>query len=270
MMNAVLFVTLALSAAVFTGIWLIHVAMKDAGIVDYYWGPGFAVIGVLHVATNPEPSAAQWIFLSAVILWAARLAAYLVPRHLRSHGEDGRYRAMRENGGKNYWWTSLFTVFLLQAMLMWIIAAPVHAALGQAASAPPAGMAALLFPAGLMVFAAGLATETIADRQLAAGKISVPAGTPVSTGLWGLSRHPNYLGEMMLWWGLGLSAFALSGSPLAFIGPGVLTAVMMAVSIPLTEAHLRRTRPGYEEYVRSVPTLIPGAAPRGGNRQAAE
>jgi steroid 5-alpha reductase family enzyme len=177
---------------------------------------------------------------------------------------------MRENGGPRYWWTSLFTVFLLQAMLMWIIAAPVHVALAPAASGPPAGINAVLFWAGIAIFAAGLAIETVADRQLAAGKILMPAGTPFAEGLWNLSRHPNYLGELLLWWGLGLSAFALSGSLLAFVGPGVLSGVMMAVSIPLTEAHLRRTRPAYEDYARRVPALIPGFAPRGRERQAAE
>lgn len=270
MMNAVLFVTLAVTAVMFTGIWLIHVALKDAGIVDYYWGPGFLVIGAIHVANLSATSPAQWVLLAAITLWAIRLVAYLVPRHLRSHDEDGRYRAMRENGGPRYWWTSLFTVFLLQAMLMWIIAAPVHVALRPAASTPPEGLAAVLFWAGLVIFATGLAIETVADRQLAAGKALLPAGTPVTEGLWSLSRHPNYLGEMVLWWGLGLSAFALSGSMLAFVGPGVLSGVIAAVSIPLTEAHLRRTRPAYEDYARRVPALIPGFAPRGRERQAAE
>jgi len=270
MMNAVLFVTLAVTAAVFTGIWLIHVGLKDAGIVDYYWGPGFAVIGAIHVIAAPETTAEQWVFLFAVTLWAVRLAAYLIPRHLRSHEEDGRYRAMRENGGRRFWWASLFTVFLLQAALLWIIAAPVHAALSPAAAMPPTGVAAFQFWAGLVIFAIGLAIEATADRQLAAGKAALPYGMPVSGGLWGLSRHPNYLGEIILWWGLGLSAYALSGSPLAFIGPVVLTSVMLAVSIPLTEAQLLRTRPAYEEYAQRVPALIPGLAPRRRGRHPAE
>ncbi len=254
-MTAALYITLALTASTFTGIWLIHVRLSDAGIIDYYWGPGFVVIGAAHLAINPHVSFYQLLFLVAVLSWAARIAAYLIRRHRRSGDEDGRYRAMREAGGANFWWTSLFTIFLLQAVLMWVIAAPVHIALG-AAGATPQGLGAALYWGGLILFFAGLTLETVADSQLARGK-TADAGTTFAGGLWRLSRHPNYLGEMIVWWGLGFSAFGLSGSPLALAGPAMLTAVMAGVSMPLTEAHLRRSRHDYGAYAARVPALLP-------------
>jgi steroid 5-alpha reductase family enzyme len=255
-MTVALYITLALTVSIFIGIWPIHVRLTDAGIIDYYWGPGFVVIGAVHVAINPHVSIYQLLFLVAVLSWAARIAAYLILRHRRAGSEDGRYRAMREAGGANFWWTSLFTIFLLQAVLMWIIAAPVHLALGAGAGATPQGTGAALYWGGLILFGGGLALETVADSQLARGR-TADAGTTFAGGLWRLSRHPNYLGEMTVWWGLGFSAFGLSGSPLALAGPAALTAVMIGVPMPLTEAHLRRSRNDYDAYAARVPALLP-------------
>ncbi len=258
-MDAPLWTTFLITCVAFTAIWLINVATRDAGAIDYYWGPGFAVIGAVHVAFNAGATALQWVFLAAVAFWAARLALQLVPRHHSSHAEDGRYRAMRETGGPSWWWASLFKVFLLQAVLLWIIAAPVHIALGGTPLAQPLGA---LFWIGIALYALGLAIEWIADRQLAHGKtVATAAGAEpetsmVTTGLWGLSRHPNYVGEIVLWWGLGLSAFALSGSALVFVGPALLAAVIAGVSMPLTEQHMERTRPTYAEYKARVPALV--------------
>ena len=273
-MDAPLWMTFIITCVAFTGIWLINVATRDAGSIDYYWGPGFAVIGAVHVAFNDATTALQWVFLAAVTLWALRLAIQLVPRHHSSHAEDGRYRAMRETGGESWWWASLFKVFLLQAVLLWIIAAPVHIALGGTALAEPL---AGLFWLGIAIYAVGLAVEWTADRQLAHGKrVAAVAGagpetSMVTTGLWGLSRHPNYVGEIVLWWGLGLSAFALTGNALVFIGPALLTAVIAGVSLPLTEQHMDRTRPAYAQYKARVPALL-GRASRawGAGKQPAE
>lgn len=256
-MGASLTVTLFVTCIAFTGIWLINVLTKDAGVIDYYWGPGFAVIALVHISFHGATGLHQWLLLAAVVLWAARLAGHLVHRHHGSTQEDGRYRAMRDSGGPSFWWTSLFTVFLLQATLLWLIAAPMHVAF-----APGAGenVMAGLYWLGLAIFGLGIAIEWIADRQLANGKRAVARNEPetslVTDGLWGISRHPNYLGEIALWWGLALSAYAISGHAIAFAGPALLTLVIAAVSLPLTEQHMVRTRPDYAAYMARVPALI--------------
>jgi steroid 5-alpha reductase family enzyme len=257
-MYVALLSTLALCLGAFTVIWLIHVWLRDAGIIDYWWGPGFSAVGLFYLARTESPSSLQWVFFAAVSLWAARLALHLVHRHFKSSEEDGRYKHMRDGGGSGFWWQSLFTIFLLQATLQWIIAAPVHVALLADAARH---VSPILFSIGMIVFVGGFALEWASDRQLwhfkrTAGHQRPGSGT-VRTGLWNRSRHPNYLGEIILWWGLAVSAYALSGSLLAFIGPAVLTAVIAGVSIPLTEAHLQRNRPDYAGYMRDVPRLLP-------------
>ncbi|MEO1745392.1 MAG: DUF1295 domain-containing protein [Pseudomonadota bacterium] len=263
-MTEALVATLVITALAFTGIWLINVMTRNAGVIDYYWGPGFAVIAIVHLLMRGNGTVFEWILTGAITFWALRLAQHLVRRHHASHAEDGRYAAMRESGGASYWWASLFQVFLLQAALLWLIAAPVHVAFGNALPVNEA-----LFGFGIAMFVVGLFIEWVADYQLATGKEDIPeddrGGTLFTSGLWGISRHPNYVGEMILWWGLAIAAFAMSGNPIALAGPMLLCAVMIGVSIPLTEQHLAKTRASYADYQNRVPMLFSfgGAAPRG-------
>ena len=255
-MDVALTSTLIITCLCFTGIWLINVMTRDAGVIDYYWGPGFAIIAAVHFFIHGSGSIFEWVLLAAVSVWALRLALYLIGRHRYSEFEDGRYLEMRENGGPNFWWKSLFTVFLLQALLLWMIAAPLHVAFGAQNETN-----VVIFIAGMMLFFAGFVFEWIADRQLEQGKKNgghEQSGNALFVGgLWGKSRHPNYFGEMTVWWGLSVAAFAMSGAWITFVGPLLLTVIMRFVSIPLTEQHMLRTRLSYANYMKSVPMLIP-------------
>lgn len=266
-MEPFLVTSLVLTIMAFTAIWLIHVPLKDAGIVDYYWGPGFAVIGWSGLMFGGAASAAKIAMLIAITFWAARLAAQLIMRHRLMEGEDARYAKMRAEGGPSWWWQSLYKVFLLQALILWIVATPVHALI----AAPVDASLSLIGEIGLAIFAAGLALETIADWQLYRHRLERKGGrSTLATGLWALSRHPNYLGEMLVWLGLGLSAFDLSGHWWAFIGPVALAIVIRLVSLPLTEQHLMASRGDYQAYAARTPVLIPLLPARGLNAGPAE
>jgi steroid 5-alpha reductase family enzyme len=132
-MDPFLITSLVVTLIAFTAIWLIHVPLEDAGLVDYYWGPGFAVIGWTGLAFGAESSGAKLLLLGAITLWALRLAIQLIMRHRLMEGEDGRYLKMRQNGGPQWWWRSLYKVFLLQAVILWLVATPVHAIVGASA-----------------------------------------------------------------------------------------------------------------------------------------
>lgn len=252
-------ITLVILVLAFIGIWLLHVGMRDAGVIDFFWGPGFVVVGLLTAGLFGPISAFQTIYIAAVIAWAARLTIHLGRRNLAARAEDGRYRAMRDSGGPNYWWTSLFKIFLLQAVLLWVIALPVHLAMRPVGGGE---VSTVLFWGGLAVFALGMAIEWIADVQLAGAKKQAPDGGHetgiVEAGLWGRSRHPNYLGEMILWWGLGVSACAMVGTAWPLAGPALLTAIMMGITLPLTEQHMQASRgEAFADYKKRVPMLLP-------------
>jgi steroid 5-alpha reductase family enzyme len=246
--------TLIVSLLAFTAIWLIHVGLRDAGVVDYYWGPGFAVIALVHgwFSGFTVPAA---ILTVAVLLWSARLSGYLIARHRKSRAEDARYAAMRQAGGPSFWWKSLFSIFLLQGFLQWAIASPLHAVF---AGSQTGDASAPLFIFGMSLFAAGFVVESVADFQLARFKNASDApGRLMTGGLWRLSRHPNYLGEMILWTGVGLAAFSATHSPFALAGPVILALAMIFVSAPLTEDHLTKSRPQFEAYAARTPMLVP-------------
>lgn len=239
----------------FSLVWAIHVKIRDAGIVDFFWGPGFAVVAWLSVVLTGSATPTTILLCTLVTIWAVRLTVHMVWRHRTMDGEDARYAAMRAKGGPSWWWRSLFTLYWLQAAIQWGLATPIHASVfwhEPAVSLP-------LVAVGVGLFAAGLAVETIADHQLWHFK-ALPGnrGRLMTTGLFAWSRHPNYFGETVLWWGLGLVAYATSGLWWAFIGPALITPLLLKVSgVSLLDAHLQATKPGYAEWARRTPAFLP-------------
>lgn len=247
--------SLLAALALFTWIWRASVKRNDAGIVDLYWGPGFVLVGLVEASLAFPPNAAGLLILTLTGLWALRLAVHLSKRHRASEAEDPRYAAMRAEGGPNWPQESLWRVFLVQAIALWAIATPIHAALLPGAVATPYGLLTL---AGGALFVAGFLIEAIADAQLARFKQN-PAhrGHLFTEGLFSVCRHPNYLGEIAVWWGLGVMAWSLTDRPWALIGPALLTFFILKVSgIPPLEKVLA-ARPGYSEWAKGVPALWP-------------
>ena len=184
-------------------------------------------------------------------LWAARLGSHLLRRN-RSHGEDPRYVAMRAQHGARFWWVSLFTVFLLQATLAWIVSLPLQAAI---VSTTPLG---ILDGVGVLAWIAGFTCEAVADAQLARFRADPNnRGTVLDTGLWRYSRHPNYFGDALLWWGIGLLG-AAAGAWAALVGPLLMNVLIVRVSgVSLLEKDIGDRRPGYREDVRRTSSFVP-------------
>lgn len=254
----ILLTTLTATMAVFSVIWAFHLYRNDAGVVDLYWGPGFATIAIIALVMSAELSVYKLILSMTTIAWATRLGLHMARRHHRSKTEDRRYAKMRERGGASFWWVSLFKIFLLQALLMWLIATPQHIGLiyGDAVETT---ISRITFILGAVLFTAGLTVETVADGQLIRFKQNPDnADKTLMRGLWHYSRHPNYFGEVVLWWGFGLMGFAVSGSLVSFAGPALLTFLILKVSgVTLLERHLKPEKEGYEEYIEKTSAFFP-------------
>jgi steroid 5-alpha reductase family enzyme len=247
-------VTLALALSAFLVAWLISLRTRDCSHVDVLWGLGFPLILGVGIWRHAPDSAGFWLVWSAVALWGLRLAWHLHARHVRAGREDARYAAMRDWHGPRFSFVSLYTVFALQAVIQWAIALPLLWALTRPAPAP----SPLLMGLGLGLFAVGFVIEALADFQLSRFRAD-PAnrGRLFTGGLFGLVRHPNYLGEIVLWTGIALAAFGISGSPLALLTPLAIAGLLLKVSgPPLLEAHLRE-RPGYARWRETTPALLP-------------
>ena len=243
--------------ALMAGVWAYSLGARDASLVDRFWGAGIAALAWLYQALAGWP-AAGWLVVALATLWGVRLTAYLAWRSW-GQGEDPRYRALRQAGGPGWARRSLVTVFWLQAVALWLVATPLLYAITHgslAAWASPAGVA------GVAVALAGWAYEAAADGQLARFRADpANAGRVCATGLWRYSRHPNYFGEILVWWGLwGLAA--ASGGWWTVFAPLAVTGLLLRVSgVPLLEGHLRASRPGYGAYAARRNALIP-APPR--------
>lgn len=252
-MTSVLAACAAAIAAWAVASWVASLRLRDASVADSTWGPGFLVVAVVAAAVaGPAPRALLLVALTAA--WGLRLAIHLERRRRARGDEDRRYRAMREGWGSRFAVASLFTVFLLQGAILWVVSLPVQAgaALGTARPLGP------LDVVGVLVFATGLAFEAIGDAQLAAF-LAEPGsrGKVMDRGLWRYTRHPNYFGDALVWWGIGLVG-AASGAWWSLAGPALMTFLLVRVSgVSLLEKDIRERRPAYAAYVRRTSGFFP-------------
>lgn len=250
-----LILAVALVAAVvpFLALWVVSLRIRDASIVDVYWGPGFIVVTAATFLLGPQ-TGAGWIILGAVALWGARLGLHIGLRKLAEADEDGRYQAMRRTWKGNFAWESLKWVFLLQAGMQFVVALPVS--IGAAVAGDGQSR---LFHVGLLVFLTGLIVEAVADWQLTEFRKRRKSHEDVcDIGLWSWSRHPNYFGETVLWWGLFAMALGAGAPWWTVIGPATITFLLLRVSgVTLLERGLKKRKPAYADYARRTSAFIP-------------
>ena len=234
-------------------LWLLSLPLKNASIVDIFWGTGFVVAAWVYLSLSPTPPGPrQWLLAGLVSLWGLRLSLHIL---LRNHGkpEDFRYQKWRQEAGPSWTWLSLPRVFWMQGLLLWIISLPLAAAQQPSSSAGLGPLDVL----GALVWLLGFFFEATGDWQLARFKAN-PAnrGKVMDSGVWRFTRHPNYFGDAAQWWGFFLLA-AGAGAWWTFLSPLLMTFLLMRVSgVALLEKTLQ-ARPGYAEYTRRTNAFFP-------------
>jgi steroid 5-alpha reductase family enzyme len=235
--------------------WIASLARRDASLADRVWPWLIAGPGLAFAWLRPDPLDLRATLVLALLLaWALRLSLYLSWRNW-GHGEDRRYRAMREARGPAFAWQSLYVVFGLQALIAWVVSAPL---LGLFTGGGAWGAWDL---AGLALAGFGIAFSALADLQLARF-LNRPraAGAVMDQGLWRWSRHPNYFGEACLWWGLWLLALGAQGwhGAWSVVSPLLMTWLLLKVSgVTLLEQDMATRRPAYADYVRRTSAFVP-------------
>lgn len=252
MANAMLVAALTITIVMLTT-WVISLMVNNASIVDIVWGLGFAITSWVLALTIDGDSTRQILLAVMVGVWGVRLGGYLAKRNI-GHGEDWRYKAMRKKKGPKFGLISLVTVFGLQGVLMWVVSLPVQ--FGNADDSPGVGPLAVI---GIIVWITGLGFEAIGDLQLARFKKNPDnAGKVMDQGLWRLTRHPNYFGDALLWWGIGLVGAETGSGVIGLVGPLVMTVFLLRVSgVPMLERSLMKRREGYADYVARTSGFIP-------------
>ncbi len=241
-------------------LWVASLILKNASIVDIFWGPGFILAGWLYFALTDGAMPRKLLIMALVTIWGLRLGGYILYRNF-GKPEDFRYAKWRAEHGSAWWWQSFFQVFLLQGVLLWIISAPL---LKAQADPTPASLTALDF-AGLGVWAIGFFFEAVGDFQLARFKAN-PAnkGKVLDSGVWRYTRHPNYFGDAAQWWGFFLIALGTPLGILTVFSPILMTVLLVRVSgVALLEKTLKEEKPHYRDYIERTSAFIPWFPKRG-------
>ena len=247
----------AIAAAAVAGLmfvlWLIHLAIRNASIVDPGWAIGTASTAAIYGALGPGLLLRRQLIAAMAVFWGIRLALHLLGR-IVGHPEEGRYVQLRQEWGSRVE-LKFLAFFLFQAALCVILSAPFLAA-----AMNPAPELSLLEYAGLGLFAAAVIGESVADWQLNRFK-SKPAskGKTCREGLWRYSRHPNYFFEWMIWAAWAVFALASPGGWIGLLSPALMLYFLFRVTgIPATEAQSLRTKgDDYREYQRTTSAFVP-------------
>ena len=252
MFDSVILQNLSWVAFGFVLLWGVSLLLRDASIVDPIWGLGFALLaGATYLGTE-QASTTATVILTLVCLWGVRLSGYLSWRNW-GEPEDRRYQDMRKKHGNLFPIVSLFTVFLLQAVLMWVIALPVQMGILRGGLWQP------IRYAGVLLWLVGLCFESIGDYQLARFKADPKnKGEVLNRGLWRYTRHPNYFGDFLVWWGIYFVAVEQESWWWTLVGPLLMSWLLIRVSgVRLLEGSLNHRIDGYSEYQRTTSAFLP-------------
>lgn len=238
--------------AVSFGCWIVSAIRDDVSIVDSLWSLMFLLTVSVYYLLADTSSPRAWLVLALVATWALRLSIHITERN---HGqpEDHRYAVIRRNNEPHFRFKSLYIVFGLQAGLAGFIGLPLLVAISGSSS-----LGWLDF-VGIALWAVGMFFEVVGDYQLARFKSNPNnCGQVLDRGLWRYTRHPNYFGECLIWWGYFLLALAVGGW-WTILSPLLMTFLLVKVSgVVLLETTISERRPAYADYVRRTNAFLPG------------
>ena len=233
-------------------VFCFSVGCNNSSLYDPYWSV-IPLPVAIYWASVGEPGLWQLLLLALVALWGARLTGNWAARWRGIRDEDFRYQEIRGRTGRLYWPASLFSIHLLPTIWVFLGLLPLYPALVR-----PSPMTALAI-AAFMVTAAAIAIETIADQQLRAFlRARRDPEAVLDKGLWAYCRHPNYLGEVLFWWGLYL--FGLAAEPAwawSVVGPLSITLLFVFISVPWMDRRLLLRHPAWAQSMKSLPALLP-------------
>lgn len=235
-------------------LWIASVIRRDASIVDPFWGCGFVVVTWLCWWFHSPSEARPAVLAILTTVWGLRLSIFLTWRNW-NHDEDRRYQAMRHYHGARFTWVSLFTVFLLQGIILWFVSFPIQAVITAYNPRPMSWLDGL----AIVVWVMGFCFESLGDWQLARFKADPEnRGKVMNRGLWKYTRHPNYFGDFCVWWGVYLLALS-AGGWWTLGSPLLMSILLMKVSgVTLLESTITERRPDYAVYRKQTNAFFPG------------
>jgi len=229
-------------------LFIIAQIIHNNSIVDIGWGIGFVISSWIVYFVNGAYSMSSIIVLALVSLWGVRLFYHIAKRNI-GKPEDFRYLNWRKAWGKWVVPRAFLQVFMLQATLQFLIGLPIFYFLEK-------GLEFAVYSyIGVGLFLLGYFFQVVGDYQLKV-HINKKSGTLLKTGLWSITRHPNYFGESLMWVSMYLVVLLSGGPWYLVISPLVITSVLRFISIPLLEENMKK-REGWDEYTKKVAIFYP-------------
>ena len=258
----IILVNFGISLTAFVALWAISVKIKNASIVDIFWGPACALPAATTWLQTESHSLRATLITTLVLIWGLRLGLYLGIRNV-GHGEDFRYVRMREKAGGDgpFVMRSLTHVFVLQCCISFFVSLPVQ--IDQFGFSEwllfPEGELGIIAYLGITIFVIGLLFEAVGDHQLRQFKKNPEnKGKLMDRGLWSWTRHPNYFGDAAVWTGLTLVALESQWGFLTILSPLLMIHFLYNLSgKALLERSMSRRYPDYEDYRRRVSGFLP-------------
>jgi steroid 5-alpha reductase family enzyme len=258
-----LLVPLIMTLLFFTAMFLYAQAITNNSIVDIGWGMGFVVGALSTLWITPQPTVLSYAISAFITVWGLRLSTRLFRRNW-TKPEDFRYAQWRKDWGNQVISKAFFRVFLLQGLINYLVGVASYVIIYyNRFDAQAWGWVSLGFGLALV----GFFFEVVGDEQL---RRHIQKGTKrlLQTGLWSLTRHPNYFGEILIWVGLyGVALTLINRTELSLwylialgLSPVVMSSVLIFISTPLLEAHMKKYE-GWSEYTQRVPMMFPFTAP---------
>ena len=243
-------IILAFNWLIVTLLWFSTLKIKRADFIDIYWGPSFFFSALLIFFLNNNFTLANFIVLILVGIWSTRLALYLFFRNIKKD-EDKRYVKIRASIGNIGLY---FITYMIQVVLIGLVSLPIQVLIIQTETAYLNFISLI----GVIIALSGVVIESIADFQMSNFKL-IPnnKGKLMDKGLWQFSRHPNYFGDSLFWWGIFILSYGYTSNLLIIISPMIMTYFLMRVSgVTLLERQLRHKKEGYEEYINNTSSFL--------------
>ena len=253
--NEVFFYSGAVVTALMFVVWLVSLRLQNASIIDLVWGFGFVLIAWTVFIYQGSYSITSFLLPCLTTIWGLRLSVYLAWRNHRKP-EDYRYQEMREKWREKFPLVSLLTVFCMQGIVMWLVSLPVQYGI---AVADYQSKRLSITTLGVTIWAVGLFFETIGDWQLSKFRGNrCDRNAVLDTGLWRYTRHPNYFGDFLVWWGLFIVSISLGAAWWTILGPVIMSVFLLRISgVSLLEKNLTANKPGYAEYIQRTNAFFP-------------
>jgi steroid 5-alpha reductase family enzyme len=235
-----------------TVMFILAILVKDNSIADVAWGLGFIIVALSLLVLGGSFFPRQVLVTGMIVVWGLRLAIRIFRRNW-GKGEDTRYRKWREEWGRLFLLRSYLQVFILQGAILLVNIMPVL--IIHTTSDATIGFLDVI---GLLVWICGFLFESVGDWQLDRFvRDPKNRGKIMDTGLWRYSRHPNYFGEVTMWWGIFIIALSVPWGWIGVVGPMIITSMILFVSgVPMTERLMEKT-PGFAEYRKKTSVFIP-------------